>query len=121
MTSQSPTSSVAGTSRRPVWPYVVAGTVGAVLLGVVSWLVLGAGSWVLVAVAAVVGGAIAAFIIASVWGADRLAAKTGAGDEDRRRQRMRSVAIALSLAVLVILFYAATIIRLGGNVFNRGL
>jgi fatty acid desaturase len=39
--------------------------------------------------------------------------------ERQRRQRMRSVAIALALAALVALFYAATIVRLGGNVLNR--
>lgn len=39
--------------------------------------------------------------------------------EDKRRQRLRSVAIALALALLVALFYGATIVRLGGNVFNR--
>ena len=37
----------------------------------------------------------------------------------RRRQRMRSLAIALALGSLVALFYIATIVRLGGNVFNR--
>ena len=37
----------------------------------------------------------------------------------RRRQRMRSIAIALALAALVALFYIATIVRMGGNVFNR--
>jgi len=37
----------------------------------------------------------------------------------KRRQRMRSVAIALALGALVALFYIATIVRLGGNVFNR--
>ncbi|MFN3625130.1 MAG: hypothetical protein ACK4TP_13840 [Hyphomicrobium sp.] len=39
--------------------------------------------------------------------------------ERRRRQRMRSLAIALALGAMVALFYVATIIRLGGNVFNR--
>ena len=39
--------------------------------------------------------------------------------ERQRRQRMRSLAIALALGALVALFYAATIVRLGGNVFNR--
>ena len=39
--------------------------------------------------------------------------------ERQRRQRMRSLAIALALAALVALFYAATIVRLGGNVLNR--
>lgn len=43
----------------------------------------------------------------------------GQSDEDKRRQRLRSIAIALALALLVILFYAATLVRLGGNVMNR--
>ncbi|WP_171946451.1 hypothetical protein [Hyphomicrobium sp. CS1GBMeth3] len=33
----------------------------------------------------------------------------------QKRQRLRSLAIALGLAFLVLLFYAATIVRLGGN------
>jgi hypothetical protein len=33
----------------------------------------------------------------------------------RKRQRLRSVAIALGLGFLVILFYAATIVRMGGH------
>jgi hypothetical protein len=37
----------------------------------------------------------------------------------RQRQRMRSLALALALGALVALFYIATIVRLGGNVFNR--
>jgi hypothetical protein len=40
-------------------------------------------------------------------------------EERGRRQRMRSIAIALVLGGLVVLFYIATIVRLGGNVFNR--
>ena len=32
-----------------------------------------------------------------------------------KRQRLRSVAIALGLGFLVILFYAATIVRMGGH------
>ena len=42
-------------------------------------------------------------------------------EEWRRRQRMRSIAIGLALAVLAVLFYVATIVRLGGNVMNRPL
>jgi hypothetical protein len=38
-----------------------------------------------------------------------------------RRQRLRSIAIALALGFLVALFYAATIVRLGGNVLDRAL
>jgi len=41
-------------------------------------------------------------------------------NERRRRQRMRSIAIALALGALVALFYAATIVRLGGNAMNKG-
>jgi hypothetical protein len=36
-----------------------------------------------------------------------------------RRRKMRSIAIALALAALVLLFYVATIVWLGGNVANR--
>jgi hypothetical protein len=41
--------------------------------------------------------------------------------ERRRRQRNRSIAIALALLALVALFYAATIVRLGGNVASRAM
>jgi hypothetical protein len=41
--------------------------------------------------------------------------------ETKRRQRMRSIAIGLALAALVVLFYVATLVRLGGNVLNRPL
>lgn len=41
--------------------------------------------------------------------------------QQRAKQRSRSVAIALALALLVVLFYLATIIRLGPDVFNRAL
>jgi hypothetical protein len=48
---------------------------------------------------------------------------SGRDDEALRlkRQRMRSVVIAVSLFLLVVLFYAATIVHLGGNVMNRPL
>jgi hypothetical protein len=41
--------------------------------------------------------------------------------EWEKRRRMRSIGIALALAGLAILFYVATIVRLGGNVLNRPL
>jgi hypothetical protein len=40
-------------------------------------------------------------------------------DQQLRRRRARSVAIAIVLAVLVALFYAVTIVRLGGNIAGR--
>ena len=46
---------------------------------------------------------------------------SGAPNERERRRRQRSIAIALALGGLVILFYIATLVRLGGNVFNRPL
>lgn len=42
-------------------------------------------------------------------------------EEWQRRRKMRSIAIGLALFALVVLFYVATIVRLGGNVMNRPL
>lgn len=40
-------------------------------------------------------------------------------EEQRRRQRTRSIAIGLALGALVILFYVATIVRLGPNALRK--
>jgi len=45
--------------------------------------------------------------------------EANAQKERIRRQKMRSIAIGLALVGLVILFYLATIVHLGGNVANR--
>jgi hypothetical protein len=45
----------------------------------------------------------------------------GWGQERDRRRRVRSIAIALALAALVVLFYVATLVRIGGSVLNRPL
>jgi hypothetical protein len=42
-------------------------------------------------------------------------------EQERRRRRMKSIAIALALGALVVIFYVATLVRLGGNVMNRPL
>jgi hypothetical protein len=47
--------------------------------------------------------------------------QNGDQQERQRRRRMRSIAIALALGALVILFYVATLVRMGGNVLNRPL
>jgi len=47
--------------------------------------------------------------------------QNGGERERQRRRRTRSIAIALALGALVILFYVATLVRLGGNVLNRPL
>jgi hypothetical protein len=39
--------------------------------------------------------------------------------EWERRRRLRSIAIALVLAALVVIFYIATVVWLGGNVGMR--
>jgi len=41
-------------------------------------------------------------------------------DERLRRQRTRSIAIAVMLGALVLLFYAATIVRLGPSALRKG-
>jgi hypothetical protein len=40
-------------------------------------------------------------------------------EEEKRRRRSRSIAIAWALAALVVIFFLVTIVRMGGNVFNR--
>lgn len=42
-------------------------------------------------------------------------------EEQIKRRRMRSIAIAWILAALVAIFFAVTVVRLGGNVMNRPL
>lgn len=48
---------------------------------------------------------------------------TPAGDTEgpngAKRQRTRSIAIAWALGILVVIFYAATIVRLGPNALNK--
>lgn len=39
--------------------------------------------------------------------------------ERQRRQKMRSLAIGLGLAALVVIFYVATIVRLGPNALKK--
>lgn len=42
-------------------------------------------------------------------------------EEELKKRRKRSLAIALILVGLVVLFFAVTIVRLGGNVADRAL
>ena len=51
---------------------------------------------------------------------DQASPLAGGSDAAKRRQRMRSTAIALALAALVVLFYVATIVRLGPNALRKG-
>jgi hypothetical protein len=47
------------------------------------------------------------------------AVDTASAAAEMKRRRMRSIAIALGLGFLVLMFYAATIVHLGGSVANR--
>jgi hypothetical protein len=40
-------------------------------------------------------------------------------DEHKRRQKLRSIAIGIALAALVVVFYVATIVRLGPNALKK--
>jgi hypothetical protein len=40
-------------------------------------------------------------------------------EEQKRRRRARSIAIALTLGALVLLFYVATVVKLGPGVLSR--
>lgn len=42
-------------------------------------------------------------------------------EQQVRARRNRSIAIALALGAMVLLFYAATMVRMRGNVLNRPL
>jgi hypothetical protein len=52
-----------------------------------------------------------------VSGGVGVAERSPNGETERRKRR--SIAIGLALVGLAVLFYLATIVRLGGNVFNR--
>lgn len=41
--------------------------------------------------------------------------------EQARARRARNIAIGVTVALLVVLFYAVTVVRLGGAVANRAL
>lgn len=56
----------------------------------------------------------------TLWlGSLRAAPSSQPLDERTRRQRHRSLAIALALGALVVIFYAATIVRLGPNAIKK--
>ncbi|MEO1265682.1 MAG: hypothetical protein AAFV26_08250 [Pseudomonadota bacterium] len=46
-------------------------------------------------------------------------ASTELDDAQKRARRMRNIAIGLSLAGLVVIFYVATLVRLGANALNK--
>ena len=45
----------------------------------------------------------------------------GREEERLQRQRIRNIAIALALGAMVVMFFVATLVRLGANVGNRPL
>lgn len=84
-------------------------------IGCVIWLAAffsGLPKWVATSVAVMVG---------LFFMADHTIRSVKGLDEAKRRERTRNLAIALALAGMVVLFYLATIVRLGPNVFNRAM
>ena len=82
-------------------------------IGCVIWLAAffsGVPKWIATIVAVVVG---LFFMI------DHQIRSMASLSEAKRRERTRNLAIALALAGMVVLFYLATIVRLGPNVLNR--
>ena len=64
--------------------------------------------------------AIGAFAVAAMFGALAMANHVSRGETEAvRRQRARNIAIGLALAGLVVVFYVATLVRLGSHVLNR--
>ena len=63
--------------------------------------------------------ALVALSVPVVWFGTSFQVMKPGETEIEQRRRMRNIAIALSLAALVVLFYVATMARLGGNALNR--
>ena len=89
-----------------------------------AWLIGSAAAAAVMAALLVVGvrfwvAAVMASLLVVAGGAVSTRSGLARLDEATRRQHVRSIAIGLILAALVVIFYAATIVRLGGNVMNR--
>ncbi len=63
--------------------------------------------------------ALLALSVPAVWFATTFEVSKAGETAVQQRQRMRNVAIGFALAALVILFYVATMARLGGHALNR--
>ena len=63
--------------------------------------------------------ALVALAVPAVWFATTFEVNKAGETEVQQRRRMRNVAIGFALAALVILFYVATMARLGGHALNR--
>ncbi len=63
--------------------------------------------------------ALIALAVPAVWFATTFEITKSGESEIEQRRRMRNVAIGLTLAALVLLFYVATMARLGGHALNR--
>jgi hypothetical protein len=86
---------------------------GFVVAGILSGL--GASHWQAAGMALLVTGAVLWF------GGMRVDPATLAAGEAASRQRYRSRAIALGLGALVLIFYVATLVRLGPNALRKDL
>ena len=108
--SSKPTANPSG--QQPAWRTFWPAIASAIVVALVS-IIARLPVWASLVLAGLAGGIIA--------GACSYVAPRPGEAQATRRQRMRSVAIALALGGMVLLFYVATIVRLGGQVMNRPL
>ena len=97
--------------RANAWLPVMASTM---LLVATAFMNTGGNSAVL-SLAAGIGVAIALALL----GAVKIAEYVGSAGDATARQRGRNIAIALALGAFAVLFYAATIVRMGGDIAKQ--
>lgn len=115
--SESPVSSssaLVNWYRQHAWVPVLATT----LLWVGAGFVDTGGNIAVLSLAAAIGTAVAIGLLAAVKIADYV---TGGETEAIGRQRGRNIAIALALLGMVVMFYAATIVRMGAAIVKQPL
>ena len=107
-------SAIVGWYKENAWLPVMA----SMLLWVAASFIDTGGNVAVLSLAAGVAVAIALALLAAVKIADYV---MGGESEAVARQRGRNIAIALALAGMAVIFYAATLVRMGGVVLNRPL
>lgn len=103
-----------GWRATPAWMRVVLGLVVAVAVaGAIGLLLIGLSPVVWVVTVLVATVVLHAFI--------GTVTDAFAAPEPERGRKLRSLAVAAALLLMIAAFFAASIVRLGGNVFNRAL
>ena len=107
-------SALVGWYKQNAWLPVMA----SMLLWVGAGFVDTGGNVAVLSLAAAVATAVAVGLLAAVKIADYV---TGGESEAEARQRGRNIAIALALLGMVVMFYAATIVRMGAAITGKAL